>query len=145
MDNLTESGKHGFSDEEDPVSVLVIENEKDIRLLLSDILTSGGHRVASASDGIEALQIFKQDYFDLVLTDLGMPSMSGWEVASTIKKMAPHVIIVIITGWGSQLDDCELEKNGVDMVVSKPFRVGQILNLVQEAREMKNRMQQGRA
>jgi CheY-like chemotaxis protein len=145
VDNVTEPGMQMVSDEEDHVSVLVIENEKDIRLLLSDILTSGGHRVASASDGIEALQIFKNEYFDLVLTDLGMPAMSGWEVASTIKKMAPDVIVVIITGWGSELDDRELEKSGVDMVVSKPFRVGQILNLVQEAREIKNRMQQGRA
>jgi len=145
VDNVTEPGMQRVSDEEDQVSVLVIENEKDIRLLLSDILTSGGHRVASASDGIEALQIFENEYFDLVLTDLGMPAMSGWEVASTIKKMAPDVIVVIITGWGSELDDHELEKSGVDMVVSKPFRVGQILNLVQEAREIKNRMQQGRA
>ncbi len=145
MDNVTEPRMQRVSDEENPVSVLVIENEKDIRLLLSDILTSGGHRVASASDGIEALQIFKKEYFDLVLTDLGMPAMSGWEVASTIKKMAPDVIVVIISGWGSELDDRELEKSGVDMVVSKPFRVGQILNLVQEAREIKNRMQQGRA
>ena len=145
MDNVTEPRMQRVSDEEDPVSVLVIENEKDIRLLLSDILTSGGHKVASASDGIEALQIFKKEYFDLVLTDLGMPAMSGWEVARTIKKMAPEVIVVIISGWGAELDDRELEKNGVDMVVSKPFRVGQILSLVQEAREIKNRMQQGRA
>ena len=145
MDNLTEPGMQRASNEEEQVSILVIENEKDIRLLLSDILTSGGHRVASASDGIEALQIFKKEYFDVVLTDLGMPAMSGWEVSSTIKKMSPDVIVVIITGWGSQLDHRELEKNGVDMVVSKPFRVGQILNLVQEAREIKNRMQQGRA
>ena len=145
MDNVAEPGMQRVSDEEDHVSVLVIENEKDIRLLLSDILTSGGHRVTSASDGIEALQLFENEYFDLVLTDLGMPAMSGWEVASTIKKMAPDVIVVIITGWGSQLDHRELEKNGVDMVVNKPFRVSQILNLVQEAREIKNRMQQGRA
>ena len=62
MDNVTEPRMQRVSDEEDPVSVLVIENEKDIRLLLSDILTSGGHRVASASDGIEALQIFKKEY-----------------------------------------------------------------------------------
>ena len=145
MENLTEPGIQRIADEERQVSVLVIENEKDIRSLLSDILTSGGHRVTSASDGIEALQIFEKECFDLVLTDLGMPAMSGWEVASTIKKMAPDVIIAIITGWGSELDHRELEKNGVDMVVSKPFRVGQILNIVQEAREIKNRMQQGRA
>ena len=145
MENLTGPGMQKISDEEEQVSILIIENEKDVRLLLSDILTSGGHRVTSASDGIEALQIFENEYFDLVLTDLGMPAMSGWEVASTIKKMDPDVIVVIITGWGSQLDQRKLKKNGIDMVVSTPFRVGQILNLVQEAREMKNKMRQLRA
>ena len=119
------------------VNVLVIENEDDIRCLLTDILTSDGHKVVSASNGVDALEIFNQEPFDLVLTDLGMPVMSGWEVASAIKELAPEVIIAIITGWGSQFDPSELKKNGVDIVVNKPFRVNQILNLVQEAREIR--------
>lgn len=145
MGDFSGPDMQAVSNREDHVSVLVIENEEDIRTLLSDILRSGGHRVASASDGVEALQMFGKEYFDLVLTDLGMPAMSGWEVASTIKKMAPEVIIAMVTGWGTQFEPGELEKNGVDMVVSKPFRVDQILNLVKEARDIKDRMQQARA
>jgi CheY-like chemotaxis protein len=123
--------------ETEKVNVLVIENEDDIRCLLTDILTSDGHKVASAANGVDALEIFNQEPFDLVLTDLGMPVMSGWEVANAIKKLAPEVIIAIITGWGTQFDPSELKKNGIDIVVNKPFRVNQILNLVQEAREIR--------
>jgi DNA-binding response OmpR family regulator len=121
-------------------SILIVENEEDIRCLLTDILVTEGHKVLSASNGIDALELFNQEQFDMVLTDLGMPVMSGWEVASTIKKIAPDVIIAVITGWGTQLDKCELDKNGVDIVVNKPFRVQQILNMVQAAREIKNSM-----
>jgi CheY-like chemotaxis protein len=119
-------------------SILVVENEEDIRCLLTDILESQGHTVHSASNGIDALKLFNQEQFDLVLTDLGMPVMSGWEVASAIKKSAPEVIIAVITGWGTELDQSELDKNGVDIVVNKPFRVQQILDMVQEARTLKN-------
>ena len=119
-------------------SILIVENEDDIRCLLADILVSEGHTVRSASNGTDALELFNQEEFDLVLTDLGMPVMSGWEVASTIKKSAPGVIIAVITGWGTQLDQTELDKNGVDIVVNKPFRVQQILDMVREAREIKN-------
>lgn len=145
MDRGSEQRVNRCVDDVDQVSVLVIENEKDIRVLLADIVASGGHRVTSASDGIEALRIFKDGCFDLVLTDLGMPAMSGWEVAKTIKQWAPEVIVVIITGWGSQLNQRELEENGIDGVVSKPFRIDEILNLVKEARDAKDRLQRGRA
>ena len=123
--------------ETEKVNVLVIENEEDIRCLLTDILTSDGHKVVSAANGVDALEIFNQKPFDLVLTDLGMPVMSGWEVANAIKELAPEVIIAIITGRGTQFEAGELKKNGVDIVVNKPFRVHQILDLVQEAREIR--------
>ena len=119
-------------------SILIVENEEDICCLLTDILVTEGHKVQSASNGTDALELFNQEQFDLVLTDLGMPVMSGWEVANEIKKRAPEVIVAVITGWGTQLDQSELDKKGVDIVVNKPFRVQQILNMVQEAREIKN-------
>jgi CheY-like chemotaxis protein len=126
-------------------SILIVENEEDIRCLLTDILVTEGHKVHSASNGIDALELFNQKQFDLVLTDLGMPVMSGWEVANEIKKRAPEVIIAVITGWGTQLDQSELDKNGVNIVVNKPFRVQHILNMVQEAREIKNGTERDRS
>jgi len=118
--------------------ILIVEDEEDIRMLLYDILTSDGHKVTIASNGKEGIEIFKKGSFDLVFTDLGMPGMSGWEVSSSIKKLAPEVIVAIITGWGIRLDSDELKKSGVDLIVNKPFRVDQILKLTQEAMEIKD-------
>jgi PAS domain S-box-containing protein len=114
-------------------NILIVEDEEDIRTLLSEILTSDGHAVSVASGGKKGIEVFKKERFDLILTDLGMPGMSGWEVASTIKKLAPEVIIAVITGWGIQLDKDEMKQHGVDMIINKPFKVDQILKLAQEA------------
>jgi len=62
-------------------SILVIEDEEDVRELIRDILTDAGHDVETANDGSEGIEMFEKKKFDLVFTDLGMPVMSGWEVA----------------------------------------------------------------
>ena len=119
--------------------ILVIEDEKDVRQLLSDILINGGHEVETTTDGSQGVEMFKRNSFDLVFTDLDMPVMSGWQVAEEIKKINRNTPVVLITGWEIQLEDSELRKNGVDLVVNKPFRVDQLLRLVQEKIEIKER------
>jgi len=126
-------------------NILIVEDEEDIRILLSEILTSNGHVVSVASDGKKGVEIFRKGSFDLVLTDLGMPGMSGWEVASSVKKLAPEVIVAILTGWDIRLGKDELKQNGVDMVINKPFKVKQIMKLVQEAIETKSKVKRGKA
>ena len=125
-------------------SILIIEDEEDIRILLSDILSSEGHKVTMASDGKEGLAIFKRGKFDLVFTDLGMPGMSGWEVASAVKKGDPEVIVAIITGWNIQFDNDELRKTDVDLIANKPFKVDQILTLTQKALEIRDKRKKGK-
>ena len=116
-------GMHGV------VRVLVIDDDADIRRLLCDILTSAGHLVADVSNGAEGIEIFKKEAFDLVLTDLEMPEMSGWEVARSIKNHNPDVTIVLITGWGETIDSTRLRESGISTIVNKPFRMDQIINL----------------
>ncbi len=116
-------GMHGV------VRVLVIDDDADIRRLLCDILTSAGHLVADASNGAEGIEIFKKEAFDLVLTDLEMPEMSGWEVARSIKNHNPDVTIALITGWGETIDSTRLRESGISTIVNKPFRMDQIINL----------------
>jgi DNA-binding response OmpR family regulator len=116
-------GMHGV------VRVLVIDDDADIRRLLCDILTSAGHLVADASNGAEGIEIFKKEAFDLVLTDLEMPEMSGWEVARSIKNHNPDVTIALITGWGETINSTRLRESGISTIVNKPFRMDQIINL----------------
>jgi CheY-like chemotaxis protein len=92
-----------------------------------------GHEVAAARDGRQGLEIFASRAFDMVFTDLGMPGMSGWEVATAVKKIAPDAAVALITGWGINLDKDDMEKSSVDHILNKPFTVDDILRLVREA------------
>jgi len=123
-----------------PARILVIDDEESVRDILSRMLKVKGHRVVVASDGEEGIERFKNETFDLVFTDLGMPRISGWEVGKTIKEMNPRVPIVMITGWGMELNREKMSESGIDLVVSKPFQFDQVISLVSEAMELKEKM-----
>jgi CheY-like chemotaxis protein len=123
-----------------PARILVIDDEESVRDILSRMLKVKGHWVVVASDGEEGIERFKNEAFDLVFTDLGMPKMSGWEVGKTIKEMNPQVPVVMITGWGMELNREKMSESGIDLVVSKPFQFDQVVELVCEAMELKERM-----
>jgi PAS domain S-box-containing protein len=112
--------------------ILVIEDEEDIRQLLRDILTNVGHEVEIAADGSEGIKIFEKKEFDLVFTDLGMPGMSGWQVAEKVKNINGKVPVALITGWNVKLEMSDMEDSGISLVIHKPFKMEQVLNLVQE-------------
>ena len=120
--------------------ILVIDDEDAVRDVLSRILKTKGHQVVVASNGEEGIERFGSEPFDLVFTDLGMPKLSGWEVGKAIKRMNPTVPIAMITGWGVELDRGKLSENGIDLIVSKPFNFDQVIRLVSEAMELKERM-----
>jgi len=123
-----------------PARILVIDDEDSVREILSEILKVKGHQVVIASDGEEGIERFKNEPFDLVFTDLGMPKISGWEVGKAIKGMNPKVPIVMITGWGMELNREKMSESGIDLVVSKPFQFDQVVALVSEAMDLKERM-----
>ncbi len=127
------------SSQPQPVRVLVIDDDVMIRDLLVDILKGMKHYVQTAATGQAGVEKFAnagsdpQAAFDLVFTDLGMPGMSGWEVAERIKDISPETPVVLVTGWGDQLDPEKMKASNVDTVIAKPFRVDQIRALVSEA------------
>jgi signal transduction histidine kinase/ActR/RegA family two-component response regulator len=120
--------------------ILVIDDEVSVREVLSQMLRVKGHQVVAASDGEEGIERFKNETFDLVFTDLGMPKISGWEVGKTIKEMNPKVPVVMITGWGLELNREKMNESGIDLIVSKPFQFDQVVELVSEAMELKEKM-----
>jgi len=120
--------------------ILVIDDEDSVRDILSRMLKTKGHQVVVASNGEEGIERFRSQPFDLVFTDLGMPKLSGWEVGKTIKEINPKVPVAMITGWGVELDREKLSESGIDLIVSKPFNFDQVIHLVSEAMELKERM-----
>ena len=128
-----------FEDEAKKARILVIEDEEPVRNLLSDILKKGGHKVEVVSDGNQGIEVFKEKAFDLVFTDLGMPGMSGWQVAEKIKNINEKIPVALITGWNVELKQSEMKESSVDLIVHKPFEVEQVLNLVQEGMILRDR------
>jgi PAS domain S-box-containing protein len=113
--------------------ILVIDDEELVRGVLADILSRNRHQVVVAANGEEGIRLFREDKFDIVLTDLGMPGMSGWEVCKGIREIDPNIPVGMITGWGAEVSRKKREEHGVDFVLSKPFNYEQILNVIVEA------------
>jgi GAF domain-containing protein/CheY-like chemotaxis protein len=111
---------------------LVVDDEPPVREVLGDILESAGHSVVTLGDGAEAIALFAAEPFDLVVTDLAMPRVSGWQVARAVKQTAPHVPVFLVTGFGVELSPEERRTHGVDIVLVKPLQIQEILDAVAE-------------
>ncbi len=115
------------------LKILLIEDDKNVIETLSEMLQFSGHKVSLAENGAEGLRTFNDNPFDLVLTDLGMPGLTGFDVAQRIKQKNPAIPVVLITGWNLKMNPDELRARGVDYLIMKPFRIAQIINLIQHA------------
>jgi len=102
----------------EPLRVLAVEDEPEVLDLVRAMLTHAGHTVVGAASGREALALFSADGVDIVITDLGMPGMTGFALAEQLKARRP-IPIVLMTGWAEDLD--EATTAGVDVVLAKPF------------------------
>ena len=114
------------------MNILVIDDDERVRILLKDILQIGGHHVIETSDGELGIHYLEKDgLVDMVLTDLGMPKMNGWDVARWIKMRNPELPVILITGWGEDLDEEKVKEGNVDLIIPKPFEVYEILKAVE--------------
>lgn len=111
---------------------LIIDDEDPIRDLLAELFQEQGHEVFTASGGKEGIEMFRNHAPDLVITDLGMPEVSGWEVASSIKAIKASTQVILMTGWGITLDNEQVQQKGVDVVVCKPFQINEIQKVVND-------------
>ncbi|MCD6385091.1 response regulator [Candidatus Sumerlaeota bacterium] len=117
--------------------ILVADDEKTIQRMITLVLTAEGYQVTAVSDGLEAVETARSEHFDLFLTDIRMPHLSGLEAYRRIKEFDPDVAAVIITGFGTM----ELAIQGITLGVSgflaKPFDGPQLLDVVNRALERK--------
>jgi CheY-like chemotaxis protein len=112
--------------------LLVVDDEDFVRDLLHEILEGEDCEVQLAASGSEALQMFQESKFDAVCTDVGMPGMSGWELAREIRHLNQHIPIAVITGWGEAVGSNEQKAAGVNWVIAKPFTAERIAELVRD-------------
>lgn len=112
-------------------NILVVDDEQCVRQLLQEILEAVGCRVYTASGGREAIALMDARDFQGVFTDIGMPGMSGWELAHVIRQRS-KIPIAVVTGWGEAVGSIEQKEAGVNWVVTKPFTAERIMELARE-------------
>ncbi len=102
--------------------ILVVDDEEMVRSIISKLLAVRGHEVTSASSGPEALRFVKPGIFDFVITDQGMPEMSGREFAHQVRKIDPNIPIILLTGD----TDLRVDSGTINRVMTKPFKINEL-------------------
>jgi signal transduction histidine kinase/DNA-binding response OmpR family regulator len=113
--------------------ILVVEDDPMLREAFEEVLSSGGHKVVAASNGNQAIGLLARQEFDLVITDLGMPGVSGLDLARAVKRSDADLPVVLLTGWAVQQGEPKIREAGVDYVLVKPCPNKTLLDTVQLA------------
>jgi signal transduction histidine kinase len=108
--------------------VLFIDDDACVREVVVAILQQQGHEVVVCADGPSGVARARAESFDLVLTDLGLPGMSGWDVARCVKA-AGGPPVVLMTGWSDQVDEARARAHGIDLILSKPVAAATLQSL----------------
>lgn len=126
-------------DYEGSARVLWVDDEEIIRSMVKNLLESLNHSADVAASGEEALSLLESNQYDLMITDIGMPKMSGWQLAKRIKGKYPEMKVAVVTGWGAYMTNEEKEKYDVGYVLGKPINIKQLKNLVGEVLQFKEK------
>ena len=115
------------------LKLLIIDDDDHILAKLCYFFNDKGYDVHSASDGLEALKLIEHDRqgFDLIITDIVMPQISGISLISIIKKKLPHIPVIAITGWG-EYPEAFATESLADKVLSKPFELFELDKAINE-------------
>ena len=132
-------GDAAFAGYEGSIRVLWVDDEKMIRNVGKKLLKILNHSVDVAANGEEALNLLQNNQYDLMITDIGMPNMSGWQLAERIKGNYPEMKVAVVTGWGADVSNEEKEKYGLGYVLAKPIRMVQLKHLVGEVLQFKQK------
>ncbi|RLC21274.1 MAG: DNA-binding response regulator [Deltaproteobacteria bacterium] len=109
------------------IKILVAEDDMNIRMGLVDTLESEEYQVTEAKDGKEAVKLFKNDSFDLILLDIMMPEKSGYDVCRDIRRQNEDVCIIMLTAKGDEIDKVVGLQLGADDYITKPFGIHELL------------------
>ncbi len=116
-------------------SIFLVDDEEMLTEVNGSILETLGYSVTACNSGAEALRVFSKnpDMFDLVITDMTMPGMTGLDLAAEIKKEKPGIPVILCTGYNEQLTKEKAEKTGICDIVMKPFTAAELGQAVQRA------------
>jgi len=113
------------------IRLLIVDDENDLRDLLSQILGSEGYEIVTACDGDEAIRILGEESFDAALLDILMPNRSGFEVLKHITKNHPATKSIMLTGYTDLKVAIEAKEKGAVEFISKPYKLETVLSTLQ--------------
>ena len=118
--------------------ILIVDDERSMQEFLEILLQREGHEVACCGSAAEALLALENDDFDLVISDIRMPGMSGLELLNHVRELAPDTLVILITAHGSTESALEAMKNGAYDYLTKPCSVDEIRLVVEKSLEKKD-------
>ena len=125
------------------VRILVIEDDEEMRSLLKDFFDEEGYETELANNGSEAFRKLTKGLFDIILTDIWMPGLTGLDILPGIKKIQPEASIIVITAFGSEAVYRRSLERGATGYLEKPIHFNQLRTLIHEMISSKEKMTDG--
>ena len=108
----------------------MVDDEETIRNILNQFLSRDGHTVTTVDNGADAINMVEGEEFDLVLCDLAMPKVFGYDVVKALNRLKKRPKVGIVSGWDTRTDDKELK---VDFYIKKPFTHSVLIKHIEDA------------
>jgi DNA-binding NtrC family response regulator len=118
---------------------MVIEDDEEMRSLLRDFFEEEGFETDSASNGAHALQKLTNDHFDLIITDIRMPTLTGLDILARIKRLKPGTPVIVITAFGSDEVYRKSLERGATACLEKPVHFDQLRTLIHDVVSVKEK------
>jgi PAS domain S-box-containing protein len=112
--------------------ILWVDDDVSVLNVYKLTLNMLGHIAHTAESGMEALRLLEKNHYDLIITDLGMPEMNGWQFAAAVKEKDRNAKVAVVTGWGEDTGIGERVRAGVCRVIGKPLSVENLGKLIEE-------------
>lgn len=116
----------------DKKRILITEDDEEMRSLLKDFFKEEGFETDSVSNGVDALQKLAKDHFDLIITDIRMPGLTGLDILPRLKKLYPDASVIVITAFGSEEVYRRSFERGATAYLEKPIHFSKLKELIHE-------------
>jgi len=118
--------------------ILVVDDDENLCRNLLDVLSKKGYRVTIAMDSTSAIEKVRKNVFDIMLLDMKLPPLNGLETYLTIRRICPNIVVVIITGFLSEMEEMirMVRKNGVYALLEKPIDIDKLLVLLEQIQSL---------
>ena len=113
-------------------NILVVDDDTELRKVLSSILSEEGYSVKTVENGKQAIEVSEKKRFDLALIDIKLPDMEGTELLQKLKIKQPHIVMIIVTGFPTLENAMEAVNEGADGYILKPFEIQKLLQAVRK-------------